>query len=199
MPAIDNSQIINTAPLVTSNGSGQFMLNGQTYTVSDIMNLIQAVRLKNQDDRLATMLEDMVLTNKKLTDGRNILQALRATMNSMDDDDKIQMTPEQIKYFEDNGIQQGLSEWDREHKNHDQSDRGIYTGKNGYDYNHDKEQYETSIKNLTASMENTNQNSQMEMLNINSAIKNRDQAFQLMMEVIKKQDQANSSIIRAIN
>jgi hypothetical protein len=143
--------------------------------------------------------------NHKMQQGRIALQQLRAAMNSLDDDDdKARVPYEAYREFAQNNIPgvppllysmtiDRMESW-RVHS-------PATFNKNSYNLlpKIDKAGFQTAIENMGSHLENLNQESQLDMLEISSHLKVRDNAIELLNQTTKEANTVLQSLIRNIN
>lgn len=154
--------------------------------------LIELQRANLLEEQLADELEAMAALNELIKEANDMLAAARVEQGKLKSDQESEMPQEMIDFYEANGIEQGLSPWDEKHKG---ENHGHYLDEDGYDYVHNSDEWETSIENLKAFIDGLNSRSQLDMLDISSLMKKRDESLTMPANTNSMFHQTNQTII----
>lgn len=192
----------NMAPLdehprghIVSLGSDRFLLNGQVLNFGQLIMYLELQRADNLEKQLEGELQSMAQLNELLKTANEMLALARAEKGAIEGKEASVMPPEMIEFFMEHDIQQGISSWDKENKG---EDHGLTLGNNGYDFRHNKDEWEQSIENLKSFIDGLNSRSQLEMIQLSALMKKRDESLNLPSNTNKAIHDTNMANIRNV-
>lgn len=186
---------MTTTTEISSLGGDKFVIDGKTLSLWDLIMLIELERANLLEAQLADELEAMAALNELIKEANEMLAAARVEQGKLEGNARSEMPQEMIDFYEANDIQQGVSPWDEDHKG---ENHGYYLDQDGYDYVHNSEEWDTSIENLKAFIDGLNSRSQLDMLDISSLMKKRDESLTMPANTNSMIHQTTQTIISKI-
>ncbi len=187
---------IQTNPNIQAVGGDQFVDGtGQTMDLQDLIMAIESKRADLLDKQLADQVGQMKNLNREIAVANKMLNEARNLQNQAGKNGNTEMPPDMIQYFQENGLHQGLSEWDKDHA---WESTGHTMDSQGHDYIQSKDEWSVSIENLKAHVDQLNSTSQMAMIRLQSLMNKRNQAYEMMTNALQKLSGSVDKIIANI-
>lgn len=156
-----------TAPQVTAAG-GYFIMEGQSYSLDNIMVLLEMEYVRNLDAVLADQAREMKIKNNELARGQLAMAVARkAKANGHS-----APPPEFLAFIRD-------------------YPKGFDVNKTSYN----KDEWSAAIENLKGVTETMTSNSQLDMISLQKTMNYRNQAFEKTSNTISKDSRSKDSII----
>ena len=172
------TESINTG--IVHLGGDKFSLNGTTMALAELIMILELDRAENLEKQLAVELQSMAELNALLKEANQMLALARQQKGEVEDGGHNHMAPELKEFFQAHDIKQGVISSD------------------DTNYTHNKEEWETSIENLKGFIDSLNSRSQLDMINISSLLKKRDESLTLPSNTNSNIHQTNQGIIGKI-